>query len=302
MRSLARTSIIVALCTIYASAAAQKIEGNSTTPKQHPAGHPAKGHAHKIDKAYPTEQSPFPVSVIASPDEARAAAADKIGDKQTARATLKAAEIAAQATEEQACWAKISGIASVLSTIIAGTGLYWVLKTFGETKRTASAAVNAANSAEHQVELAREEFIANNRPRLIVRNISITNEGGARKILYSVVNIGGARCKLVDSLVMTEFVGQGNPIRNLRAYQSKTLTERAFAPGQYYDELYSPSSDHMTYIESGPFRGMYHGTLYFTGALRYEDDLGNSRNAVFRRKYENGGFYRTDDQDHEFSD
>jgi hypothetical protein len=307
---LRKALIVVALYAVSAPVYAEVSGTNSPLPERRSAAHTAKKHTRKSDQAYLTEQSPLPVRVITSPEEAQYAAADKKNDKQTAYATLVATKIAAQASEEQAHWAKVSGVTSIVSTVASGAstvvalfGLVWVLKTFRETERTATAAVHATKAAKRQLKLATQEFVANNRPRLIVRSISILRQGDELKILYSIVNTGGAGCKLVDSLVLTEFVSQDTPIQNLRAYRNKSLTERTFAPGQYYDELYVPINDHIAYMVGGPFAGMFHGTLYFTGAFRYEDDLGNSRNAVFRRKYrDNGGFCRTDDPDHEFSD
>jgi hypothetical protein len=162
--------------------------------------------------------------------------------------------------------------------------------------------VDTARAAEQQVKVARDQFIGSNRPRLMVRSISMEGAGAETRILYSIVNTGNSKCKLVDSFVMTEFVGEGASIRDLRAYQNKMLGEHEFEPGQYFDVYYQPPPDHLAYIEGGDFAGMAHGTLYFTGAFRYLDGLGNSRNAVFRRRFANHSFHRADNPDHEFSD
>ena len=122
------------------------------------------------------------------------------------RHNIHAATLAAQA---KASW--LAAYVSIGGSLIALVGTVLVLTAYRETRRSATAAVDAAKYAGSQVKLAREEFIATNRLRLIVRNISLETKDGTSQILYALVNIGGSSCKLVDSFVMDEAVVPGAP-------------------------------------------------------------------------------------------
>lgn len=156
--------------------------------------------------------------------------------------------------------------------------------------------------------LAREEFVASHRPKIILRNVSVIEEDGVDKILYSLVNIGESKATIVNSWILGEFIIRGEVIRNMRCAGHDDLGNVELAPGENRDFIYVVPTDvgASLYMKLG--RDAIRMTLYkdadfyFAGSIRYADDLGNIRTSVFRRKFDNGGFYRTDDPDHEYAD
>lgn len=158
------------------------------------------------------------------------------------------------------------------------------------------------------VGLAREEFVASHRPKIILRNVSVIEEDGIEKILYSLINIGESKATIVNSWILGEFIMKGDAIRNMRCAGHDDLGNVELAPGEDRDFIYVVPTDAGSSLYMRLGRDAIRMTLYkdadfyFAGSIRYADDLGNIRTSVFRRKFDNGGFYKTDNPDHEYAD
>lgn len=263
---------------------------------------------------YPTSNDPLPVAVVQSQaDASHGVSREEILDKFNTD-YLETQKRMVAASESQVLIARLLRGVAILDLFLAALALCLLLKTYKETRRTALASIRAANAAtratsiaKEQIRLAREEFASSHRPRIIVRNISIVVENGEMKILYSLTNVGGAKATIANSWIMTELVLRESPIRNLRALGHVDLGEVPFTAGQYYDFHHALSPDVQRFIATHPtqrgFGKAFDAELHFTGSLRYVDELGNSRNSVFRRVLGmDGAFHKSGDPDHEYSD
>ncbi|HUX54907.1 MAG TPA: hypothetical protein VMV56_10860 [Williamwhitmania sp.] len=188
----------------------------------------------------------------------------------------------------------VGAITAVATTIIAAFTIALACSTkklWGITKES--------------VDLAREEFTASHRPRIILRNVSVINENGY-KIIYSLVNIGGSKATIVNSWILTEFINPSMPIRNIRSAGHDDLGKVELQAGECRDfncELVGDTSLFMRFGKNTlRFGENSNADLFFAGSVRYADNFNNIRDSFFRRKFEGGGFCRTNDADHEYAD
>jgi hypothetical protein len=260
--------IAVGLMVAYASGAQTPI-GSGTTHEAPLARSKLTETAHN---QYVPSDSPLPVTVVSSPNEAANASIRENKTDQFNADYLKSQIRLAVAAERQANAARVAAVLVILDFVVAAFALWFLRGTYLAAR-------------------------AQLRPKIIVRNISLEKDSdGKREILYALVNIGTSKGTIVDSWITTEAVEEGEHVRNLRALGHKQLGGPVFAVGQYYDFNFPLPDGHSKAVGS-----LLHD-LYFTGAVRYIDEFGNSRNSVFRRKYRKGGFHRTDDPDHEYAD
>jgi hypothetical protein len=171
-----------------------------------------------------------------------------------------------------------------------------------QLKLTVSAAREAA-------ERSKKEFISSHRPRIILRDIWYEPRQG--ELFYMLFNTGGTAAKIVESWILAEFIPSDRPIRPLRSSGHDELGQITFAVGEMKDLTYSVPAHIGPYLltpemmrirtERGP---PMVGDFYFTGAILYEDDAGNRRRSVFRRRWdhERQGFFRMEDKDQEYAD
>lgn len=161
------------------------------------------------------------------------------------------------------------------------------------------------------INLARAEFTASHRPRIIMRDVNLLQEGGDMSIIYMLINSGGNEATVIESWLTTELIQKGTSIRNLRSAGHNDLGPIKIAAGEVADLIHIISDERArAYIRFGPGSLRLEAVagiiwnLYFTGAIVYQDSAGNRRRSVFRRQWdpEREGFYRTDDPDHEYAD
>jgi hypothetical protein len=209
-----------------------------------------------------------------------------------------------------------TGVLALVS-IVQGYFLYRAEKI---TKLSADAAKNVADAAmlnaetaqkqflisgrqtdiqEKRKEISRLEFFATHRPHIIMRNASVIKENLESKILYTLVNTGGSDATITESWVITEVVSPVQPIRNLRCAGHNDLGAIELKAGEDRDFTHTVSEDNC--FDLG-FTDGENDRFYFTGSIRYHDPMGTMRTSVFRRRYKNGNFSRSDDQDHEYAD
>jgi hypothetical protein len=151
-----------------------------------------------------------------------------------------------------------------------------------------------------QIRLARAEFLASNRPKLVVRNV--IRDNGAEKFAFLLINKGKAACTVVESVIVlranvddvpiisdTEGI---NDIGRLRFDQGKARRIEV-EPKSEGEEVGQTAFD-LGFLESYKIRGV----------IIYEDDVGIRRRTVFTRILKKGKdvFERVDEPDADYAD
>lgn len=159
-----------------------------------------------------------------------------------------------------------------------------------------------------QIRLARIEFVAGHRPRIVLRDVHL--EG--HTVFYILANIGDTKATIVEGWILAEFVPKGTPLRPLRSAGNTDLKGYIFAGGEIKDLDYplpGPISFAMMFPDSRRIgiegRPPEFGDDYFTGTLIYADDVGTKRRTVFRRRWTGKSFERLtpeEERDHEYAD
>jgi hypothetical protein len=181
----------------------------------------------------------------------------------------------------------------------------WMRESVKAANQGVAAAQKSADIAAIQTKLTRELFFASNPPRIVLRNVSLLQDGDGSRILYSLVNSGGTQAKIIESRIIGEWCKRADAIRNVLSTGYNDIGELTLAQGEVVENL--------EYVIP-PFLGLFWalldtpgvteaGVIYFAGSLLYEDPSGHRRRAFFRRAFDpkSGGFCRTDDPDHEYS-
>jgi hypothetical protein len=166
------------LAACYSLAQAQ--ESNGASDKS-----PSKGQQipNKTKAAqYPTKDSPLPVIVLPSPEDAKHAAsrertADKFnGDYLDSQIRL------AKASEKQAIAAVAAAVVVGVETVIAGFALCFLMRTYRETKLTARASIKAALAAKksaHAANLSAKAAIGVELPKVFLSECRFGDMGAA---------------------------------------------------------------------------------------------------------------------------
>ncbi len=164
-----------------------------------------------------------------------------------------------------------------------------------------------AQLTRQSIELARQEFISTNRPCIILRDVHLI----AETIHYTLVNLGGTPGTIITTWVFTEFVEEQNRFRPLWPTADDGDVRRLRFVGGESKDLQYALPDEMSFIIKWP-KGIENrlanpGSVYFAGALVYEDDLGMKRRSRFRRRWDPKSltFVRLspeEERDHEYAD
>ena len=158
-------------------------------------------------------------------------------------------------------------------------------------------------------ELTRQSFILSNRPRLIIRNVSVCDVdamfhpeptepvGGA----FFIANIGTSTSRIISV--------------DCGIYRADTLpmVPPFTSDGQNPDRLLPPGKGTkwsfetlLTGVQIGELSGIIDHTanVYVIGRIGYTDDLGTMRSTAFCRKWDNsrGRFLAVDDPDYEHTE
>jgi hypothetical protein len=169
------------------------------------------------------------------------------------------------------------------------------------------ATVGLYAAGEKQFGLARDEFIATHRPRIVLKDVSYING----QIFYMLANIGATKATIVESWIFDELLMNDVPIRPLRSVGHDMLGRLTFEGGQVWDLLYQPNFSafmrvpDLKRIGSEERPSLIGSEIYFTGAILYEDGAGIRRRSIFRRRWvdDRDGFVRMkDERDHEYAD
>lgn len=159
-----------------------------------------------------------------------------------------------------------------------------------EMQESLTVAQSNAKTMEASVELARREFLATHRPKIILRDATSVQDMGELIIVkYTLVNVGDTEAKiLAGALDLRVYTGMDFEPDNLPTVDEdesdiKTITLKC---GEQVNLLYtSPTlkwmTDNYTCDEfADPAAGMH-----FYGQIVYQDALGTRRHVGFRRKF-----------------
>jgi hypothetical protein len=164
-------------------------------------------------------------------------------------------------------------------------------------------------TANNAIKLAREEFISNHHPRLIVKNVWV----GGGNIRYIISNTGGTKATVVASRIVVEYRKLGEYVEptiphgcsdlgGITIEPGETLRLSCTVPGDVGVIMKFPDTRRIG-TENHP-NGM-DGGIYFAAAITYEDGMMNvRRSCIFRRQWDQPSerFVRLNDQDQEYSD
>ena len=172
VESVKNTAPFVVLSALFAcssGAADNATSGNSPHKTSQPANDEGS------ERQYPTKDSPLYVTPLQTPeDAAHTAQRERATDEQFEK-YLDTQVRVVQASEKQARAAWTAALILLIETIIAGFALYFLRKTYGETRRTAFASMSTARASRKSAVLTGRAIDANRRPRLVVREMILTH-------------------------------------------------------------------------------------------------------------------------------
>jgi len=307
---------LLSACASWAQSSSNSGAAASGPPKQ---SHVAK---QARDSHYPTKDAPLPVTVLQSKGDAEhEEAREKTADEQFIK-NLGSQLRVANASEKQARAALTAAIIVGVETVIAGVALFFLMKTYGETRRTAKAALLSARTARHGVKVAREAIEANRRPRLFVRELlqfPITS-GDTLKIQFAIGNAGDAEGTISESFIdgQSSTFSAWRPVRP--PAERNPIGPKPIKPGEqlYWDvDLKIGAATLMNIanaeVESerrardvGPTVQLYPEppTIIVNGFVIYTDSKGVRRKTAFLRRLNVRSlrFDRIEDPDYEYAD
>jgi hypothetical protein len=160
----------------------------------------------------------------------------------------------------------------------------------------AAVGYSQARLIRKSIDLARKEFVSTQRPKLRVRNITITQQGwmaGHRFQLFRegepisgqffVSNIGGTAATITESFCMVFATSTGLPMR--RPYEGKDgntiVAPRKLEPGQSAVGIISADPLGPEAEDIVDFRGSWR--LYIIGWIEYTDEMKTRRRTAFCR-------------------
>jgi hypothetical protein len=175
------------------------------------------------------------------------------------------------------------------------------------------AADRTANAAVRAAEVANREFISSNRPKIIVRRVSLdiltTDEGESAQIQYIVSNVGNTDATVVESNATTQILKSDYPEVGGSAIfpsvlpfskQTDAIPNRSYAPGST-DAFIAVTDSDLSSARWGAVRG--HATIIFFGYIIYEDGNGVVRRTQFCRAYDpETRRFTVADAEHEYAD
>jgi hypothetical protein len=114
-----------------------------------------------------------------------------------------------------------------------------IRESLDDAKVAAVAAKEAADAAQEQTRLARAEFIATHRPRVILREVYFADD----KIWFRLVNTGDGKATIVESWLMIETPIVKSALRPLLSTGHNDLGRLVLVGGEMKELDYVPADD-----------------------------------------------------------
>jgi hypothetical protein len=187
--------------------------------------------------------------------------------------------------------------------------LVLIRKSLDEAKIAANASTEAANAATTQADLARSEFIATHRPKLVVRELYMPPSTIMQNAMvrYVIANVGSGSAEIVESHVMIQRIDRNDVLRPLESIKGENSIGSASIEAVTHivrtqDSMVTHQSLIVQHMRVG--RGQDVPELFFRGFIIYADKNGLKRRTAFCRQYDFGAhrFRIVDDPDHEYAD
>lgn len=173
-------------------------------------------------------------------------------------------------------------------------------------KDASDAAKEAADATKEQIEIARQEFLATHRPKIIIRRISgclggLTS-GKFREIICVAHNSGETDAIVYEYIVVGAFLEEeipNNPFPESLELRQKEIIIHAGETKEFPVNI--------IYINRNPETIEENKTLlaHCVGLIKYKDTNptnGICRETGFHRRYDDGRFSKIDGSDYEYTD
>ncbi|MFZ6767520.1 hypothetical protein ACO0LM_10575 [Undibacterium sp. Di26W] len=158
--------------------------------------------------------------------------------------------------------------------------------------RQASDMNRSLEIAENSVKLARDEFIASHRPKLILRDATSKQDMGAPIFVrYIIANIGESDATIVTGALSVHFFkGYQFGPDNLPELNNgdSNIDPLVIKAGEQYSLQYNASIGWASNNDTGTIFSEGEYGLFFSGQIVYADSRGTQRRTGFRRKYISG--------------
>jgi hypothetical protein len=159
------------------------------------------------------------------------------------------------------------------------------------------------------LKLARAEFNASHRPKLIVRELMLLRGAGLEPtadVRYVIANIGDGPAEIVESYLICQLVSDGtlSPLQPIEG--ANPIGRETINPGAHIFREETSNFSHrsiaINYMKSQ--HGQIHDHFFFRGFIIYQDRMGIRRRTAFSRAYdpEARRFRLSDDPDYEYAD
>ncbi|MBU6480474.1 MAG: hypothetical protein KGS09_08025 [Nitrospirae bacterium] len=164
-------------------------------------------------------------------------------------------------------------------------------ETVAEMKIATRATEKAAIAAEQNVEIARHEFIATHRPKIIVRRFSINkvgDDGESVDIGYEMVNTGESLATVVCSSTKLWWHTPTKPLPAIPPYAAKIVQSIPIETGMLVTVPSQPVTDFefVAGFEEESDATTTGDRLFALGYIEYKDTIGKIRRTAFLRRYD----------------
>lgn len=258
-------------------------------PSASKASEPQKAHAQKpngerSDKAKDADKSPLVVFKIDASPIAKTSSGDQT-------------EQGYKESPWKGVWDALIALGTVALAIVTSILVYYTRgllveakKQFPHFMKNVEAGAKSADAAKEGVELARDEFHAAHRPRLIVRRVrELIEDKDVVGVEYSIYNIGDAKGKLIAVSSRIWLIAEQDNLPPVPPYNPPEPLETIIEPGAHIlIKARVPDSDQealgMQYGFYGDTKGP--GPLLLLGYIDYSDTRGAKRETAFLRQFD----------------
>lgn len=180
------------------------------------------------------------------------------------------------------------------------------------------------DTMEKQKGILREQFFAEHRPRLVLKDVYFSSAGDFNEVTFEFANVGGGTAIVTGGFIAFDFISDPRQFKNSDGRSLAPLDKRGFADGRPWPfaiRLDDKTQRGLRYLITPPTYDVQTsvavhedpsakpiGPFYFFGIVYYTDgrgeEFGVTRASVFRRVWrpDTRSFHRTGDPDHEYAD